>query len=301
MGIEKYNHSIDIVKGGLIFLVILGHIIQGSLNDNFIRFFIYSFHMPMFLFISGYLININKLQKYSFTKITRYYIARMLGWWGIAWCIYTYITIEHLTLTNILKNIINPYYHLWYVPTLFSMIITTHIILKMSSNKTFFWYILFVISILCIILDNTTHFPKLIDLGMFFYFTLGVFCRNKKSNYIRINRNIWVIYSIVIVAIYWLVKYFSLLNIQSLLLFPFVVYIIIKWLYPILQTDCLTRCSLLEFWGKNSLLIYLWHVLPIIILKYFFNNTILYYIISLILISLFICLSYCMIKKRLKS
>lgn len=32
MGLDKYNYSIDIAKGGLIFLVILGHIIQGNLK-----------------------------------------------------------------------------------------------------------------------------------------------------------------------------------------------------------------------------------------------------------------------------
>lgn len=116
MVLKIYNHSIDFAKGGLIFLVIIGHILEGSLKDNFLRFFIYSFHMPMFLFISGYLININRLQTYKFIDIFKYYVKRMIGWWFIAWCIYTCITIDHFTMRNILKNFLNPYYHLWYVP-----------------------------------------------------------------------------------------------------------------------------------------------------------------------------------------
>lgn len=49
---------LDNLKAILIVLVILGHVIQGSIEDyqhNFLFRFIYSFHMPLFLAISGYL------------------------------------------------------------------------------------------------------------------------------------------------------------------------------------------------------------------------------------------------------
>lgn len=49
---------LDNSKAILIVLVILGHVIQGSIEDyqhNPIFRFIYSFHMPLFLAISGYL------------------------------------------------------------------------------------------------------------------------------------------------------------------------------------------------------------------------------------------------------
>lgn len=49
---------LDNLKAILIILVILGHVIQGSIEDyqhNPIFRFIYSFHMPLFLAISGYL------------------------------------------------------------------------------------------------------------------------------------------------------------------------------------------------------------------------------------------------------
>lgn len=50
----------DNIKGILIFLVVLGHILELYINNNDatltikrMRFFIYTFHMPLFLFISG--------------------------------------------------------------------------------------------------------------------------------------------------------------------------------------------------------------------------------------------------------
>ena len=49
---------LDNLKAILIIWVILGHVIQGGIEDyqhNFLFRFIYSFHMPLFLAISGYL------------------------------------------------------------------------------------------------------------------------------------------------------------------------------------------------------------------------------------------------------
>ena len=45
---------IDIAKGIGIFLVIWGHLIADGFVDNLI----YSFHMPLFLFLSGYMLRI---------------------------------------------------------------------------------------------------------------------------------------------------------------------------------------------------------------------------------------------------
>lgn len=46
---------IDRLKGIAIFLVVLGHVIgYNDCRDSFLWQFIYSFHMPLFMFISGY-------------------------------------------------------------------------------------------------------------------------------------------------------------------------------------------------------------------------------------------------------
>lgn len=52
------DESFDFIKGFLIFLVVWGHVIQffytGNSLENPILIWIYSFHMPLFIFISGY-------------------------------------------------------------------------------------------------------------------------------------------------------------------------------------------------------------------------------------------------------
>lgn len=92
---SQRSKSIDILKGIAIFLVVLGHAIQygngidylsnQNFFDNLIFKIIYSFHMPLFMLISGYLFyysiskkNIKELLKSRFTSIIIPIIA-----WGL--------------------------------------------------------------------------------------------------------------------------------------------------------------------------------------------------------------------------
>lgn len=62
---EKRSHYIDVLKTILIFMVVLGHCIQYGSGESFLsnlEFYecpvfktIYTFHMPAFMIISGYL------------------------------------------------------------------------------------------------------------------------------------------------------------------------------------------------------------------------------------------------------
>ena len=68
----KHNHNgrlayIDIAKGILIILVVIGHILKGSVfvTKAMIRI-INAFHMPAFFIISGFLTNEAKLREQKF-------------------------------------------------------------------------------------------------------------------------------------------------------------------------------------------------------------------------------------------
>ncbi len=58
--IGNRDRKLDALKGFAMILVVMGHIIafsnSGDLSKNFLFNFIYSFHMPLFFFISGYLV-----------------------------------------------------------------------------------------------------------------------------------------------------------------------------------------------------------------------------------------------------
>ena len=76
------NYYIDIAKFITIFLMVIGHALQlfnwsefresCAYYDNWVYRVIYSFHMPMFMFISGYLYYISVLKSTSgFTILIR--------------------------------------------------------------------------------------------------------------------------------------------------------------------------------------------------------------------------------------
>ncbi|WP_418214677.1 acyltransferase family protein [Bacteroides difficilis] len=74
---EDRNHIIDTAKGYGMILVIAGHLFTyGSYPFNFI----FSFHMPLFFFLSGFLFTLEKYpnSRYLFKKIFRTMIATYL-------------------------------------------------------------------------------------------------------------------------------------------------------------------------------------------------------------------------------
>lgn len=74
---------LDSMKGILIFLVILGHAIQFTsqeYEDNFMFKFIYSFHMPLFLMISGYLTYRKKHDNRMIAKRARQCLVPFIIW-----------------------------------------------------------------------------------------------------------------------------------------------------------------------------------------------------------------------------
>ena len=67
---------------------------------------------------------------------------------------------------------------------------------------------------------------------------------------------------------------------------------------PLMRVDKL-RCGLFEFWGRNSLQIYLWHVIPILILKTFLSGHQTYYYLSaFLLMVLGVLVTYFELSKR---
>lgn len=58
---------IDQLKGIAILLVVLGHVIgYNNCENSFLWRFIYSFHMPLFMFISGYVCSPNNISDREF-------------------------------------------------------------------------------------------------------------------------------------------------------------------------------------------------------------------------------------------
>lgn len=126
------NVYFDNLKGFLILLVIIGHtlepLIDKFLNLRALYIFIYLFHIPMFVFISGFFSH----KKSNIGKFLLYFIifewVYRLLFWG-------------LFNQNVLTNPTTPTWIMWFL----SSLITWQILLRIIPEK---W--IFILPIVCL-------------------------------------------------------------------------------------------------------------------------------------------------------
>ena len=184
---KKRSPYIDIVKAILIILVVIGHSIQyGSgptyiekqlFFDNNVFKFIYSFHMPLFIMISGYLsyssLNKNNLKETVISKFKSLIIPILI--WSI---IPFFILLDYVNIITSIKLFLSVFStNLWFLWSLFYINILVKIINKYFKDNIFIYILLFLITF---ILPNNLiikYFNIQFSLYsyMYFYFMLGYF------------------------------------------------------------------------------------------------------------------------------
>lgn len=172
------NLKLDSLKVFLIIVVILGHVIG---NDNFdvvnkcCRTFIYSFHMPLFILLSGYFTKI-KNNNYIFWKD----ILKI----GLPLCIFQGINILLIVLNGGTVGKIMlfiPYWTLWYLLSL----IFWKIILQYSPNRLLnspFLYLF--IAIIVSIFSGLMPYGRILSIqrtfNFFPFYLMGFYLQNRE-------------------------------------------------------------------------------------------------------------------------
>lgn len=283
------NPSIDILRGYLIVCVVLGHLVLGSVHDNVIRYSIYAFHMPLFIGLSGYLINPLSLQANGFLSVLARYWHRVLLPFLIAFLFYTGVLIFHgidegrISTKILLSYLSTPYYHLWFVPTLVIWVLAFWTILKLKLPLILVLSICLIASLLWsgVPLSGQWHFlaPLLSKKVVYFFlfFMFGAYLRSAvKSQWLTSITD----FKVLPISVIGVCACVYLLNIgldKSLL--KSVVWLIMNLLLIVVCTNAMVQKSskknrggiavYLEAMGRNSLPIYLWHVAPLFVLKGF--------------------------------
>ena len=215
--IKKRIEWIDVFKGFAIIMVVYGHI----LFNNKIVNLLYTIHLPMFMFISGYLFkkeNINVNVKRKAKKIIIPYL-----FFSIIELIY-FILIESkfrsikLTPLQCVVGILFGYYdylefnvHLWYLPFFYFVIVVYNFLQNKISVK--------VSRIIFIVLGIIYPFIKIINLpfscnrfDLMLYFAIGNFYYDNKGKITIFNHSKlfnFVIGTIIIVFVYISYSYFN--------------------------------------------------------------------------------------------
>ncbi|WP_062300354.1 acyltransferase family protein [Demequina maris] len=116
----------DQLKALLLVLVVFGHAYMVPLGEDVTRYLIYSVHMPLFLFLSGYLLRAESLRRRSFGGLLAHYWWRMLLAWlaiSVLWRL-TQQPQRGWSWSGLVGDLVlEPAFHLWYIPVLMLAIV----------------------------------------------------------------------------------------------------------------------------------------------------------------------------------
>lgn len=188
---------IDSLKGVAIILVILGHLIQyayypDNFDDNLLFRYIYSFHMPFFMILSGFTVKTNQQKSNDlYIKILSRFINLIIPF--VMWAIIKYYLFDGPSLWTVL---IAPMNGLWFLYALFFIysifIISIYFMRHLSIIKQSIFFIC--IFILLKLASSKCHKYGL-DLVSthFIYFCIGYILSIFKDKIIT-NKSIWLLW-----------------------------------------------------------------------------------------------------------
>ena len=268
--LKEQTSWINVLKGIGIIFVVLGHFII----PEFLHNYIYSFHMQLFFFISGYLMNLNR-EMYTIDYICKkvnslivpFFIFNFTG--IVYWNIRTYIfqnTIlpfkKNASELFCLENITGWNEPVWFLLSLFIIEILSYILL---NNKSYNMNLIFLLSIIVgIIYNNVEDLPFQIDGAIigFSFFIFGYIIKDK-SIIERLYKKCTFKYVIILLILSIFFSYINGSVNMSVGNLSNSIYTYISAFSGIMLFSLLAykinKSKILEFIGRNSLFIMLTH------------------------------------------
>jgi fucose 4-O-acetylase-like acetyltransferase len=138
---SKRFKYIDVTKGIGILLVVLGHN-DIVLVSPYLKLFIYSFHMPLFFFISGYFINVStpfsQFLKKRFNSTLKPYFFTIFLIYAVS------LSFSNMGFQRAIERIIKAFYgsttyidwtHLWFLPSLFVTSLFSYWVYRLGLSR----------------------------------------------------------------------------------------------------------------------------------------------------------------------
>lgn len=200
---DERDHHIDALKGLTILLVLLGHSIQvNNINfDNNILFkVIYSFHMPMFMFLSGFIL-LTQLDHSFLSYLKKNAVRLVLPFF--VWYLISYIILgfyKNFSLINYLLDLMkSPDRGLWFLWILFLNSIFLFGVLRISRYKNWqHWENYFVIGAILLSRTASSDFLGLAEVKQYFPYYAAGFFACKYLDVIKAKRKI--IYTLALIC-----------------------------------------------------------------------------------------------------
>ena len=205
------SNYFDNIKGLLIILVVLGHLLEDFLNLGFVKYlyiFIFSFHMPLFIFCSGYFAtNLN------FKKI----INRLVFPYVVFQTLYFFFNTYVLKNTGVTYNFTDPAWTLWYLLSFIFWGVMVQFIKKVNIKVIL---VAFAIGLLAGFSNSIGSYLSLSRTLVFFpFFLLGFYCNKNKIDFNKIKKNklfVTMVSLLSVIIIFGLYIYMKNINIMWL-------------------------------------------------------------------------------------
>ena len=271
----KRNKEIDIARGIGTLLVTLGH---SMYINKYFKEWIYSFHMPLFFFISGYLFNYDKykdnyklfLKKKIKSFIIPYILLALFIWFILFLFDYKFI------LTEEAKNrfigifigfrLSKYYFCLWFVLVLFFIENIFYFLIKYLKRYLYCIAIfMFTISYFEFkYINGFIYSIDLIPISLFFFITGYLFKRDFYKFSCKINKYLKLCLSFIFLVIGYCFAhlnsvYHGLINIYDCNIGNPIYYFVAAFsgiFCVYLFSYGIRKCNILEDLGKNTLIIY---------------------------------------------
>lgn len=281
---------IDVARGIGIILVIYAH----ELSADSYRYLLYAFHMPLFFFLSGIVFHVKKdesfltlVKKSTKSILFPYFLFAILSY-GL-WFIDVRLNV---TINELLRQFYGILYGnsnngflvfnnvLWFLPCLFVVKIVFGVFTKITTRKTNIALFLFIFSVIGFI--SSFYFSNIklplsaeTALTAVVFFGLGFLWSNQSEKFISFfQKKAWIIFFVLLVLyIFFAQENYNLYGLQIDMrmnrlnnYFFFYLAAMSGILSVIAGSMLINKNHLLEYIGKNSLILFVWHL---IVFSYF--------------------------------
>lgn len=281
---------IDIAKGFAIIFVVVGHVVksyhnvhlyENSILFNFSTQFVYSFHMALFMMLSGMLVGMKKMPaKFSgggyFRKIIAYgvpYIFFSFIWWMFKMIFSGHVN-STLTVADLLWIPLYPISFMWFVYALLLMVliqlrIGTERSIRFKNTHLLIAFLLLLIQPFLVKAFDCISFEDLVVsdfMRMYVYFLIGVYGSSFITMLIsgRHKGYIILLSGMVLFAgnilLYNDIEWMHLLPVEFVLALSGCAFFMILSIY-------ISRFTVLSYIGKNSLSVYVLQGLSIAVVR----------------------------------
>ena len=272
-------YDIKIATGITIILVVIGHLAsRGQVGIDLyvnLKHVIYKFHMPLFLFLSGYIAQytykpIESIKDY-FSFIKKKFIRLFPAYFIMSFVFFVgkYNLGESTEISEGIFTILfspadSNSGFLWYLYLLFTFNLCMPIIDYFIKNKFVYF---FTISIL---LSTFVDFPKLFSLNFYFwylpFYIFGCYCSNNQIKYLHLLKKYGFI--VLIIFLSWaFLEFLNIIDVHKNIVSFFAIFGI-----GYITSIKIVRNVLLEKLGDNSFYIYLFNTIFIGAISLFLIN-----------------------------